>query len=82
MRMRNIKISTTLFWDGDSQAVRIPSGMEFPAGTQMVNMTLIVNDRIISTGDNSWDNWFDEKPISPDFFSCRDQETPKEQFYS
>ncbi|UWS31844.1 type II toxin-antitoxin system VapB family antitoxin [Erwinia pyrifoliae] len=51
--------------------------MALPEDVKCVDMIAIDRTRIISSVDESWDNWFDGENVTADFMDDREQ--PSEQ---
>ncbi|WP_027711438.1 type II toxin-antitoxin system VapB family antitoxin [Dickeya chrysanthemi] len=68
---------TTVFKSNRSQAVRLPKAVALPDDVRHVDIVAIGRTRIITPAGESWDSWFDEAGVTPDFMSTRDQ--PDEQ---
>ncbi|AHF01378.1 antitoxin [Thiomicrospira aerophila AL3] len=67
-------ITTTVFKNNQSQAVRLPKSVALDEGVKQVVITALGKTRIISPLEQSWDDWFDSKGVSEDFMSEREQE--------
>ncbi|WP_027711452.1 type II toxin-antitoxin system VapB family antitoxin [Dickeya chrysanthemi] len=64
----------TVFKSNRSQAVRLPKAVALPDDVRHV---AIGRTRIITLAGESWDSWFDEAGVTPDFMNTREQ--PDEQ---
>ncbi len=69
----------SLFTNNKSQAVRIPKAMEFPDGVKKVSVIPVGNARLITPLDASWDSWFDDGGVTPDFMNEREQPADQER---
>jgi len=49
---------TTIFTNGNSQAVRIPKGMALPPHIESVDIVAVGNTRIIGPREDTWTNFF------------------------
>lgn len=67
-------ITTTVFKNNQSQAVRLPKSVALDEGIKQVVITAIGKTRIITPLEQSWDDWFDAKGVSDDFMNEREQE--------
>lgn len=67
-------VTTSVFKNNQSQAVRLPKSVELDKSIQKVVITAIGNTRIITPVENSWDDWFASANISDDFMNDRSQE--------
>lgn len=70
-------IQTTVFKSNQSQAVRLPKGVELPADVRQVRIIAIGRQRIITPVQESWDDWFDRPQCTDDFLNDRMQ--PEQQ---
>ena len=66
-------IQTKIFKSNQSQAVRLPKAVSFPAGVKEVEIVVIGDSRVITPKNKSWDSWFDSPPVSSDFMADREQ---------
>jgi len=69
--------NTTVFKSNQTQAVRLPKAVAFPASVKKVKIVAVGKSRIITPAEESWDYWFDGPGVSDDFMVARDQ--PKDQ---
>lgn len=67
-------ITTTVFKNNQSQAVRLPKAVELDADIKQVVITAIGKTRIITPLENTWDDWFAASGVSDDFMNERAQE--------
>lgn len=56
-----------------SQAVRLPKAVAFPDDVKRVDVIAVGRTRIITPAGESWDSWFDDEGVTPDFMSGREQ---------
>ena len=68
-------ITTTIFKNNQSQAVRLPKLVALDESIKQVVITAIGKTRIITPLEQSWDDWFDAKGVSDDFMNERQQES-------
>jgi antitoxin VapB len=68
-------ITTTVFKNNQSQAVRLPKSVALDESIKQVVITAIGKTRIITPLEQSWDDWFDAKGVSDDFMNERAQES-------
>ncbi|MFV1977609.1 MAG: type II toxin-antitoxin system VapB family antitoxin [Candidatus Scalindua sp.] len=68
---------TKLFKSNQSQAVRLPKAVSFPASVKEVDVISIGNKRLIIPTGESWDSWFDGTDVTDDFMASRNQ--PEDQ---
>ncbi|AEG31677.1 type II toxin-antitoxin system VapB family antitoxin [Thiomicrospira cyclica] len=67
-------ITTTLFKNNQSQAVRLPKSVALDESIKQVVITAIGKTRIITPLEQTWDDWFDAVGVSDDFMNERAQE--------
>ncbi|WFE69812.1 type II toxin-antitoxin system VapB family antitoxin [Thiomicrospira sp. R3] len=67
-------MTTTVFKNNQSQAVRLPKSVALDESIKQVVITAIGKARIITPLEQSWDDWFDAKGVSDDFMNEREQE--------
>lgn len=72
-------IQTKIFKSNQSQAVRLPKAVAFPAGVKDVEIVVVGNTRIIAPSNQTWDSWFEEPVASDDFMSDREQPALQER---
>ena len=70
-------IQTKIFKSNKSQAVRLPKAVAFPEAVEEVEVVVEGSKRIISPAGTSWDDWFDNGGVTPDFMTERSQ--PEQQ---
>lgn len=68
-------ITTSVFKNNQSQAVRLPKSVELDDSVKKVFITVMGKSRIITPIENTWDDWFDAKGVSEDFMQARSQES-------
>jgi antitoxin VapB len=77
-------ITTSIFENNKTQAVRLPVSVRFSTSVKRVVVRTVGFDRVISPIDNSWDSFFiePERLVSSDFMSERAEqiETARESF--
>ncbi len=66
-------VNTKLFKSNQSQAVRLPKAVAFPARVSEVEVVVIGNTRVIAPANQLWDSWFEATPVSDDFMEYREQ---------
>ncbi|HHA1672041.1 TPA: type II toxin-antitoxin system VapB family antitoxin [Enterobacter roggenkampii] len=66
-------METTVFLSNRTQAVRLPKALALPDNVKHVEIVAVGRTRIITPVGESWDNWFDEEGVSPDFMAERSQ---------
>jgi antitoxin VapB len=67
-------ITTPLFSNNRSQAVRLPKAVAFPPEVKAVTIRVQGNSRIITPAGGGWEEWFSRAPrITGDFLADRDQ---------
>ncbi|MEI7150970.1 type II toxin-antitoxin system VapB family antitoxin [Pectobacterium carotovorum] len=64
---------TTVFKSNRSQAVRLPKAVALPDAVKQVDIVAIGRTRIITPAGESWDSWFEEQGVTPDFMITREQ---------
>ncbi|MFA6699318.1 MAG: type II toxin-antitoxin system VapB family antitoxin [Thiomicrospira sp.] len=67
-------ITTTIFKNNQSQAVRLPKSVALDESIKQVVITAIGKTRVITPLEQSWDDWFDSEGVSDDFMNERQQE--------
>ena len=67
-------VTTSVFKNNQSQAVRLPKSVELEPNVKQVSITAVGKTRIISPLNSSWDDWFLAEGVSEDFLSERYQE--------
>ncbi len=67
-------ITTSVFKNNQSQAVRLPKLVELDESVKKVVVTAIGKTRIITPIENTWDDWFANSGVSDDFMNERSQE--------
>lgn len=67
-------ITTSVFKNNQSQAVRLPKSVALDASIKKVFITVMGKSRIITPLENTWDDWFSAKAVSDDFMQERSQE--------
>lgn len=67
-------VTTKLFTNNTTQAVRLPRDVAFPADVREVEVIVIGQARLIVPVAQRWDFWFDHgAPVSADFLIEREQ---------
>ncbi len=66
-------IETKIFKSNQSQAVRLPKAVAFPADVKEVEIVVIGDSRVITPKNKSWDSWFDSPTASDDYMLDRAQ---------
>lgn len=56
----------TIFKTNKSQAVRLPKAVAFPDDVKKVSVVIMGKSRLLTPGENLWDEWFAQPP-QPDF---------------
>ncbi|TPE48092.1 antitoxin [Maribrevibacterium harenarium] len=69
--------SASIFKSNTSQAVRLPKPVALPESVKRVNIIPLGRARLIVPEGEGWDSWFDEKGVTDDFMSEREQ--PEDQ---
>lgn len=80
---KNMPIThTKIFKSNTSQAVRLSRSIEYPESVKEVEIVAVGNTRIITPAGNSWDDWFDNKQVTEDFITVRqqDEDQHREEF--
>lgn len=72
-------IDSTVFQDGDHQAIHLPDEAALPAGVDRVEIRILGRARLILPASESWEQWFKSKQVSPDFMESRDQPADQER---
>lgn len=67
-------ITTSVFKNNQSQAVRIPKLVELDESVKKVVVTAIGKTRIITPLENTWDDWFANGGVSDGFMDDHTQE--------
>lgn len=67
-------ITTSVFKNNQSQAVRLPKSVALDESIKKVYITVMGKSRIITPVENTWDDWFAAKGVSEDFMQDRSQE--------
>lgn len=70
---------TSIFKSNKSQALRLPKPVAYPESVKQVDIVTLGRARIISPVGESWDVWFDEKGVTDDFMTSRDQPDSQER---
>lgn len=70
-------VRSTVFKSNRSQAVRLPKAVALPDDVHEVEIVKLGRSRLITPAGGSWDEFFDEPPVSEDFM--RDREQPPDQ---
>lgn len=65
--------TTTIFKSNRSQPVRLPKVVALPDDVKHVDIVAIGRTRIITPAGESWDSWFEENSVTPDFMITREQ---------
>jgi antitoxin VapB len=74
------KVTTTLFRNNRTQAVRLPKAVAFPGVVKEVEIIAIGSSRLICPVGHRWDTYFSRNSrVSDDFLSERDQGTFEER---
>lgn len=68
-----------VFKSNRSQAIRLPKSVAFPESITRVDVVAIGRTRIISPAGETWDSWFDDECVSPDFMASREQPNDQER---
>jgi len=65
-------LTSSVFENNRSQAVRIPAQVKFPAEVKKVTVRVVGNERILSPIEQSWDSFFlSNEQIDDDFITER-----------
>lgn len=64
---------TTVFKSNRSQAVRLPKAVALPEDVKHVDIVAVGRMRIITPAGESWNSWFDDEGVTPDFMVTREQ---------
>ncbi|TAM10256.1 MAG: AbrB/MazE/SpoVT family DNA-binding domain-containing protein [Nevskiaceae bacterium] len=64
---------TTILKSNRRQTVRLPKAVAFPDAVQEVCIVAEGRTRVITPVEETWDAWFDEPGVSPDFMADREQ---------
>lgn len=67
-------ITTSVFKNNQSQALRLPKTVEFDESVKKVVVIAIGKTRIITPVENTWDDWFANGGVDDDFMDKRSQE--------
>lgn len=67
-------ITTSVFKNNQSQAVRLPKSIALDESIKKVTITAIGKSLVIAPIENTWDDWFVSKSVSEDFMLERAQE--------
>jgi antitoxin VapB len=71
--------SASIFKSNTSQAVRLPKPVALPESVKRVNIIPLGRARLIVPEGEGWDSWFDEKCVTTDFMSEREQPEDQER---
>ncbi|WLF84408.1 type II toxin-antitoxin system VapB family antitoxin [Moraxella sp. ZY210820] len=72
-------IVASIFKTNQSQAVRLPKAVAFPATVKQVDVKVVGNTRILSPVGSTWDYFFDNIEVPEDFMNERNQPMPQER---
>ena len=65
-------LTSTVFVNNRTQAVRIPAPLKFPDEIKKVSVRVVGNERVLSPLNMSWDSFFlTETKVSDDFLTTR-----------
>lgn len=69
-----MSVTTSIFKNNKTQAVRLPRQVAFPEGVEEVEVVVVGTSRILSPVGARWDSYFARgSTVSDDFLSERDQ---------
>lgn len=68
-----------VFQSNRSQAIRLPKAVALPENVKRVDVVVQGRTRIITPVGESWDSWFDDEGVTPDFMVQREQPTDQER---
>lgn len=75
-----MSVTTKLFQNNTTQAVRLPRDVAFPDDVSEVEIVVVGNARVITPKGRRFDYWFDQGlRVGEDFMSERDQPVPQER---
>ena len=69
----------SVFKSNRSQAVRLPKSAALDADVKKVDVVVLGRARLIAPSGESWASWFDDKPVSADFMTDREQPQDQER---
>ena len=74
-------VTTTIFNNNRTQAVRLPTETRFPQGVHKVDVRVVGQERILAPADSAWDSFFlNDKTASDDFLAERaSQQQPERE---
>ena len=73
-------VTTTVFYNNTTQAVRLPKAVALPDDVHDVSVRVVGASRVISPVGSSWDVWFDTwEPVSDGFVVDRESQAPQER---
>jgi len=72
-------VQSTVFKSNKSQAIRLPKPVALPESVKKVDIIKLGKARLITPAGESWDSWFDEPGVSPDFMNEREQQADQER---
>jgi antitoxin VapB len=73
-------VTTKIFKNNTTQAVRLPRGVAFPDDVREVEIVVVGEARVITPKGARFDYWFDHGlRVAEDFMSERDQPAPQER---
>lgn len=74
------KVTTTIFRNNRTQAVRLPKAVAFPSKVKEVEIIAIGSSRLICPVGHRWDTFFSRDiKVSDDFLAERDQGSIEER---
>jgi len=69
-------VTSTVFANNRTQAVRLPKAVALPASVKQVEVRVVGRGRLITPVGDGWDDWFDSlEPMGDDFLADRRQGT-------